>query len=561
VAIVSDVQGLKALFEKFNELPNQKKVGFMFATAAIIALLIGAWMWSQTPDYRMLYANISDDQDGGAIINALQQMNVPYKFDRDGSTIMVPGNQVHEVRLRLASQGLPKGGLAGFELLENQKFGSSQFLEQVNYQRALEGELARSIQSISAVQSARVHLAISRPSVFARERKQPRASVLLNLQPGRLMNMDQVSAIVHLVSSSVPNLPVMNVAVVDQDGNLLSSHTDNNKQETGLEASQLLYIKELEDSYAKRIEAILTPIVGPSNVRAQVTADVDFSRIERSEEIFRPNNTETQPASIRSQQQVESVSTGSKFEGGIPGALTNRPPEPATAPIEVDGENADKAPPTTPVDKRSESTINYEVDKTIQHTRQPTGGIKRLSAAVVVNFRTKIDKQGNITHEPLTAKETEDIRNLVKEAMGYNEARGDTLAVTNSQFSNETSTESSLLKNPEMLMLAKEIGKQLLIAAIVLFFLLKVLRPFLKSLAPPAAVPSLLEEAQAENEKEPVAKNNTLNEDEILALTESANHQKKQEVFGKNLEKAKQLALNEPVIVANIVKEWVARSG
>lgn len=561
MATVSDVQGLKALFEKFNELPNQKKIGFMFATAAIIALLIGAWMWSQTPDYRMLYANISDDQDGGAIINALQQMNVPYKFDRDGSTIMVPGNQVHEVRLRLASQGLPKGGLAGFELLENQKFGSSQFLEQVNYQRALEGELARTIQSISAVQSARVHLAISRPSVFARERKQPRASVLLNLQPGRLINMDQVSAIVHMVSSSVPNLPVMNVAVVDQDGNLLSSHTDNNKQETGLEASQLLYIKELEESYAKRIEAILTPIVGPSNVRAQVTADVDFSRIERSEEIFRPNNTETQPASIRSQQQVESVSTGSKFEGGIPGALTNRPPEPATAPIEVDGETADKAPPTTPVDRRSESTINYEVDKTIQHTRQPTGGIKRLSAAVVVNFRTKIDKQGNITHEPLTAKETEDIRNLVKEAMGYNETRGDTLAVTNSQFSDETSTESSLLKNPEMLMLAKEIGKQLLIAAIVLFFLLKVLRPFLKSLAPPAAVPSLLEEAQAENEKETVAKHNTLNEEEILALTESANQQKKQEVFGKNLEKAKQLALNEPVIVANIVKEWVARSG
>ena len=305
MATALDEKRLKTLYEKFNQLPNQKKIGFMFATAAIIALLIGAWMWSQTPDYRVLYANISDDQDGGAVINALQQMNVPYKFDRGGSTIMVPGNQVHEVRLRLASQGLPKGGLTGFELMENQKFGSSQFLEQVNYQRALEGELARSIQSISAVQSARVHLAISRPSVFARERKQPRASVLLNLHPGRLMNMDQVNAIVHLVSSSVPNLPIMNVAVVDQDGNLLSSHADNNKQETGLEASQLLYAKELEEGYAKRIEAILTPILGSSNVRAQVTADVDFSRIERSEEIYRPNNTETEPASIRSQQNVD----------------------------------------------------------------------------------------------------------------------------------------------------------------------------------------------------------------------------------------------------------------
>ena len=558
MATALDEKRLKTLYEKFNQLPNQKKIGFMFATAAIIALLIGAWMWSQTPDYRVLYANISDDQDGGAVINALQQMNVPYKFDRGGSTIMVPGNQVHEVRLRLASQGLPKGGLTGFELMENQKFGSSQFLEQVNYQRALEGELARSIQSISAVQSARVHLAISRPSVFARERKQPRASVLLNLHPGRLMNMDQVNAIVHLVSSSVPNLPIMNVAVVDQDGNLLSSHADNNKQETGLEASQLLYAKELEEGYAKRIEAILTPILGSSNVRAQVTADVDFSRIERSEEIYRPNNTETEPASIRSQQNVESVSTGSKFEGGIPGALTNRPPEPAIAPIEIDGEAADNVPETAPTDRRTESTINYEIDKTIQHTRQPTGGIKRLSAAVVVNFRTKVDDQGNITHEPLAAKEIEDIRNLVKEAMGYNEARGDTLAVTNSQFSGETSTVPSLLKDPEMLMLAKEIGKQLLIAAIVLFFLLKVLRPFLRSLIPPAPAPSLPVATHAESE---TVTQRALDEEEMLALEQATDQFKKQEVFGQHLEKAKQLALNEPVIVANIVKEWVAQSG
>ena len=290
MATVPDEQGLKTRFEQFNQLSSQKKVGFMLAAAAIIALLAGAWMWSQAPDYRVLYANISDDRDGGAIINALQQMNVPYKFDRGGSTIMVPGNRVHEVRLQLASQGLPKGGLASFELMENQKFGSSQFLEQVNYQRALEGELARSIQSISAVQSARIHLAISRPSVFARERKQPRASVLINLLPGRLMSVDQVSAIVHLVSSSVPNLPVMNVTVVDQDGNLLSSHNEN-KSETGLDAGQLEYIRAIEESYTKRIEAILTPIAGSGNVHAQVTADVDFSRVERAEEIYRPNNT------------------------------------------------------------------------------------------------------------------------------------------------------------------------------------------------------------------------------------------------------------------------------
>jgi flagellar M-ring protein FliF len=569
VATVPDEQGLKTRFEQFNQLSSQKKIGFMLAAAAIIALLAGAWMWSQTPDYRVLYANISDDRDGGVIINALQQMNVPYKFDRGGSTIMVPGNRVHEVRLQLASQGLPKGGLASFELMENQKFGSSQFLEQVNYQRALEGELARSIQSISAVQSARVHLAISRPSVFARERKQPRASVLINLLPGRLMSIDQVSAIVHLVSSSVPNLPVMNITVVDQDGNLLSSHNEN-KSETGLDAGQLEYIRAVEESYTKRIEAILTPIAGSGNVRAQVTADVDFSRVERAEEIYRPNNTESEPASIRSQQNVESITTGSQFEGGIPGALSNRPPEPAIAPIELEeGQVADTPPTEKPTDRRIESTINYEVDKTVQHTHQPIGGIKRLSAAVVVNYRAITASDGTVSFEPLSTEEITDIRNLVREAMGYNEVRGDTLAVTNSLFNGETSTDNPLWKDPDMLMLTKEIGKQLLIAVIVLFFLLKVLRPFLKSLAPPAPVPSLPNNTETGNE---TSKQNALREngtqalntqldDETLALEQSASQAKKQEIFKHNLQKAKQLAMDEPVIVANVVKEWVTSNG
>ena len=571
MSTVPDEQGLKGRYEQFNQLPSQKKIGLMLAAAAIIAVLAGAWMWSQAPDYRMLYANISDDRDGGAIINALQQMNVPYKFDRDGSTILVPGNRVHEVRLQLASQGLPKGGLGSFELMENQKFGSSQFLEQVNYQRALEGELARSIQSISAVRSARVHLAISKPSVFARERKQPRASVLINLFHGRLMSTDQVSAIVHLVSSSVPNLPVLNVTVVDQDGNLLSSHKEN-KSETGLNADQLIYVKTLEESYAKRIEAILTPIVGPDNVRAQVAADVDFSRIERAEEIYRPNNTESEPASVRSQQNVESIKTGSQFDGGIPGALTNRPPEPAIAPVELELEGeevANKPPAEKPTDRRIESTINYEVDKTVQHTHQPIGGIKRLSAAVVVNYRAKTDTEGNISFEPLTTEEIVDIRNLVREAMGYSETRGDTLAVTNSLFNSEVSTDNSQWKDPEMLMLAKEIGKQLLIAAIVVFFLLKVLRPFLKSIAsisPPPALPENTQVGNQASKQNALDKNatpalNTQPEGEALAIQQSAYQAQKQENFKQNLQKAKQLAIDEPVIVANVVKEWVTDNG
>ena len=230
-------------------LPLPQKFGVMVTLAAVVALLVGGWIWGQTPDYRVLYSNLSD-RDGGAIINALQQMNVPYKFASGGGALLVPADQVHEIRLRLAGQGLPKGGLVGFELMETQKLGTSQFQEQINYQRALEGELARSIQSLSAVQAARVHLAISKPSVFVREQQKPSASVLLSLRPGRSLDSSQVSAIVHLVSSSIPDMPVKNVTVIDQNGNLLTSQDGAN---SGLDPSQFKYRREVERSFVKRM--------------------------------------------------------------------------------------------------------------------------------------------------------------------------------------------------------------------------------------------------------------------------------------------------------------------
>ncbi|WP_394808002.1 flagellar basal-body MS-ring/collar protein FliF [Nitrosomonas sp.] len=537
---------------QFSQLSNQKKLGLILSAAAVIALLVGALMWSQTPDYRVLYNNVSD-QDGAAIITALQQMNVPYKFSESGGgAILIPEKQVHEIRLRLAGQGLPKGGLPGFELMENQKFGSSQFLEQVNYQRALEGELARSVQSLSAVQSARVHLAIAKPSVFSREKQQPSVSVLLNLHPGRVLSVEQVSAIVHLMSSSVPSLPVKNVTIVDQNGNLLSTQNDG-KQDSRFDAKQLEYIQELEENYIRRIEAILTPITGAANVRAQVTADMDFSRIERAEEIYRPNNTESEAAAIRSQKTLEATSIGSKIDGGIPGALTNRPPEPAAAPIEAGGENkeADDKTPPVPTDQKKESTINYEVDKTVQHTQQSTGNIKRLSAAVVVNYRKKVDENGEVTYEPLTAEEIKEINSLVREAMGYSEKRGDSLTVTNGLFTADTVTvlDIPLWKDPDVIMLAKEIGKQLLITTVVLFFLLKILRPFLKSLTqqPPPEPEKLTGEAalgQLSEHGDGTA---------LQAIQKS--------IFDENLKKAKQLAVDEPAIVANVVKEWISKNG
>lgn len=526
-------------FHKIKQLPTRQKLGLMVAAAAFIALLAGTWLWSQTPDYRVLYANLSD-QEGGAIIDALQQMNVPYRFAENSGSVLIPAGQVHEVRLRLAGQGLPKGDLSGFEIPEKQKFGSSQFLEQVNYQRALEGELSRSIQSLSAVQGARVHLAIAKPSVFTRERQQPSVSVLLNLHPGRVLSTEQVSAIVHLVSSSIPDLPVKNVTVVDQQGNLLSARKDG-ETETGLDPGQLKYVRDMEQNFVQRIEAILSPITGPANVHAQVTADIDFSRIERAEETYKPNNSPTEAAAVRSQQKSESVSV-SQPDGGVPGALSNRPPAPAQAPVEVQ-EDDEAAPQPPPTDTRTESTTNYEVDKTVSHTRQSTGRINRLSAAVVINYRSALDEEGNPINEPLSAEEIEKITALVKQTIGFNEIRGDTLTVTNSQFNlkEESLEEIPLWKDPDTILLAKEIGKQLLIAAIVLYFLQKILRPFLRTLLPPPPppAPALIGQEEAEQEEIPV--------DTITVMT-----------LEQNLEKARLLAINEPAIVANVVKGWVS---
>lgn len=542
-------------FGVLGQLFSPARMGLLLGIAATVALVMGGWLWSRTPEYRVLYANVSD-RDGGAIVTALQQMNVPYKFAEGGGAILVPDNQVHEMRLRLASQGLPKGGLVGFELMENTKLGASQFLEQVNYQRALEGELARSVQSLSAVQSARVHLAISKPSVFVREQQKPSASVLLNLHPGRTLDPAQVSAIVHLVSSSVPELPVKNVTVVDQNGSLLSAQNDNPPNASMLDANQLKYVRELEAGYVRRIESIVAPIVGTANVRAQVTADVDFSQIERAEETYKPNQNQAD-AVIRSQQTSEAVTANAAQAGGVPGALSNQPPAPATAPIVAPG-----APPTPPaapgpnaaqpqqaqagatpqpINSRKDATINYEVDKTIQHVRQPVGGIRRLSVAVVVNHRKLTDADGKVGVKPLAPEEIQRITDLVKEAMGYSQSRGDTLNVANTPFTEpekETPTEVPFWKEPEYVETGKSIAKNLMIGAIVLYLVLGVLRPMLRHLAARAALPPPRSEQEEADEA-------------------GAPHARKPRSYQANLDMAKQLAQQEPKLVASVVKNWM----
>ena len=470
------------------QFPGSQQVALMLSVASLIGVLVAGYLWSQAPDYRVLYGNLSD-RDGGTVIAALQQMNVPYKF-ADGGALMIPAGQIHEMRLRLASQGLPKGGLVGFELMEGQKFGVSQFAEQINYQRALEGELARSIQSLSAVQNARVHLALSKPSAFLREQPKPSASVILSLYPGRALESSQVSAVVHLVSNSVPDLQAKNVSVVDQTGNLISADRNNNARAT-VDPGQLRYRQEIERSYNARIEGILAPLTGPNNVRAQVTADLDFSEMEHAEELYKPNQ-KPDVAAVRSQQTSEALNGGSPGgAGGVPGALSNQPPAPAAAPITGGAAPAaatGAAAAAAAGNMRKDATIKYEIDKTIRHTRQEIGRIKRLNVAVVVNNRKQVSTAGKVTYLPLKEEELAKLTSLVKEVMGYDKERGDTVSVMNSAFNvpdAEKIPEVPLWKQPETIELAKMIGKNLLIAGVLLFIILRVLRPMIKTLIPP----------------------------------------------------------------------------
>ena len=548
---------------RYAQSPQGRRVLLMVAAAAVIALMIGIWMWSQKTEYRVLFSNFSD-RDGGAIVASLQQMNVPYKYSEGGSAILVPETMVHDARLKLASQGLPKGGNVGFELMENQKLGVSQFLEQVNFQRALEGELARSIQSLSAVQAARIHLALPKASVFVRDQQKPTASVILSLYPGRGLDAQQVSAIVHLVASSVPELSPKSVTIVDQNGNLLS---DTTKQPAnGLDPTQLKYVQDLQQDIIKRVESIIAPIVGTGNVRAEATADVDFSRSEQAAETYKPNQT-ADTAAVRSKQSSESQN-GNSSTSGIPGALTNQPPAPATAPIvnppvAAGAPGAAGAAAATPATSsgtsHKDATINYEVDKTVRYVQQPMGGVKRLTVAVVVNYKRTMDQTGKVVMKPLTEAERNQISDLVKEAMGFNKDRGDSLNVVNTQFSSEMEPELPLWKQPDMIQLAKEIGKYVLLAAVLLYLYFGVLRPIIWKL-------SGREEREAKERAEAEAKAEAAaaaamydpdNPDAIVELSPEAAEADARSEYKKNLESVKQLAKSDPKLVASIIKAWV----
>lgn len=527
--------------EGFLRLGYRQKLISMVGVALLLAVLGGGLMWAREPAYVVLFS-IQDEKDGGQIIAALQQQNIPYRFSDGGHTIFVPQAIVHDTRLRLAAQGLPKGGLVGFELLENQKMGISQFAEQVNYQRGLEGELARSIQSLAAVKGARVHLAIPKQSAFLREDQKTSASVLISLYPGRKLEPAQVAGIVNLVAYSVPKLNPANVSVIDQEGSLISQQQDP-LRDAGLDPSQIRFVREIESGYVQRIEAILTPLVGPGNVRAQVAADVDFSQTDQVAESYKPNPSPQ--TAIRSQVTAE-TSTNSPAAAGIPGALSNQPPAPATAPVAqppVAGATGAGQSPAAEATTGSgavqnfskNATTNYEIDKTIRHTKSIPGSIRRLSVAVVVNYRKESGKPKPL---PLTDPALKQINELAREAMGFNKDRGDTLNVANAPFTvieKEVVPDAPLWANAELIATLKELGKYLLIAGAVFWLWSRMLKPmlgkFMETAAPHAA-------GHAE-----------LGAEELAINT--------RQTYETKIAAARALAKEDPKAVANVIKNWV----
>ena len=547
------------VLENIRNLSQRQKIAAGAALAFAIALVVGVILWSRQPDYAVLFSNLAE-KDGGAVVASLQQQNVPYKFSDNGNAILVPTNQVHDLRLRMAAQGIPKGGLVGFELMENQKLGISQFHEQVNFQRALEGELSRTISAIASVAAARVHLAIPKQTAFLRDEQKPTASVMVHLHTGRALDPTQIAGIVHLIASSVPQLTNDNVSVIDQNGNLLTKKPDPLRANGALDASQILYTRELEEGFIERVNAILTPLFGKGNFRAQVSADVDFNITEQTAETYRPNPSPEQ--SIRSQQSSESQ-TRELAPQGVPGALTNQPPVPATAPVTTPPVAGTAGAGQPPITTNKSATINYELDKTVQHTRKALGQIRRLSVAVAVNQREEKDKSGALKPVPLSDEERQRIEKLVGDAVGYNKERGDTLSVASSPFVASQEPETPLWKDPDNQALLKELIKYLVIAGVIAFVAFGVIRPLLRQVLPQpepkedeAAIAAAAAQAAAEGEEAEAGEEGEGEEGEG-AEVELSPEAAARLAYEEKLAKVLALARNNPKVISNLIKEWM----
>jgi len=534
--------------QRLNGLPLRSKLTMGAGLLALAGAVLAITLWSSQGDYRPLFSGLSD-KDGGAVIGQLSALQVPYKHEA-GGTILVPANQVYELRMKLAAAGLPKGGngnAVGFELMDKSSIGQTQFNERLNFQRALEGELTRTITAMSDVADARVHLAIPQQNGFFREQQKPSASVMLTLHGGRTLDRAQIAGIVHLVSSSVPELHPKAVSVLDQTGALISQTGAD--AATGLDSQQLQYKQQIEAGFNKRIHDLLEPVIGRDNLRATVTADVDFSQTEATAEEYRPNQGAGAQAAVRSSQTNESNNANPGLPTGVPGAATNQPPVPATAPV-----NGASAPLQAAQggagsgNSRREQVTNYEVDKTVRVTRGAVGNVKRLNAAIVVNHRSVTDAKGKTTQQPVPAEEITRLTDLVKEAMGFNSERGDSVKVISAPFVVDKTEPADvpLWKQPWLLDIARSAIVPMAFVAIALIAVFGMIRPAIK-----AAAPAPLPDDKAETVDEVVDDTELLPGSPGMPRLEAPLHNEK-------LDRARSLARDNPVAVANIVRDWMA---
>ena len=546
------------LVQRFNGLEQGQRMRLILGVVLFVAIAVAGLVMGRQAEWRVLYSNLAD-KDGGAVIAQLTTLNVPYKYTEGGGAILVPADRVHDVRLKLASLGLPKGSVNGFEMMESNRFGMTQFQERLTFQRGLEGELTRSIQALASVQNARVHLALPNQNGFFREQQKPTASVLLSLHPGRTLDRAQLAGIVHLVASSVPEMAPSAVSVLDDTGKLLSSAADGSGG-NGADAEQLQYVQQIEQIYSRRILDMLEPIVGKQNVKAQVTAELDFSQTEYTTESHKPNQTPDTGA-VRSQQVVESSNGASAAApAGVPGATSNQPPAQSSAPINgqaqtlaANGQPGAGAAGSGP--SKRESIINYEVDKTIRVVKGATGVVKRINAAVVVNNQSTTDDKGKTTSVPLTDAQIEKMTALVRESVGFNKDRGDSVNLVNAAFAPEKNdfVDVPLWRQPEVLDLARSFAWPVGTLALAALVLLGVVRPAMKSLAQPRTTPvaevdanaSQLDAIEADQPERPQ-----------LAAPAAPEH------IGPTaselrLEDARKLTRDNPAAVANIVKAWI----
>ncbi len=535
--------------QRWQALPVRMQLGAVFGVAALIAVLVFMSIGARDADFRVLFPNLSD-KDGGAVIERLTQMNVPYRFAEGGGTILVPASRVHELRMKLASSGLPSGaggGTAGSELLDKNSFGQTQGQERMKMQRAIEGELTTTIQAPEGVKSARVHLALPQQNGFFREQQKPSASVVLNLHPGRTLDRGQIAGVVRVVSGSVPELTTKAVSVVDNSGALLSGPGD--EETNGLDSQQLQFRREVEAGHLKRVMALLEPVVGRDNVRASVTADIDFSQVMQTAESYVPNQGNNAKTTVREQRSEESSQPGSATPAGVPGATSNQPPVPAQAPINGAAQNlqgAQGGAANAGNATRREAATRYEIDKTTTVTKQAVGNVRRLSAAVVVNHKTNTDARGKTTTVALTEKEIEQLTALVQQGIGFNAERGDVVKIVNAPFRVEAQPgagDTPRCKQQWRVDLIKSAVAPLALAVVALVIVFKLIKPTLGALMapPPAPAPGTQLNAVV-GEPEP----------EVVPIAALAGPQQ-----SARIDAARAMAKQNPAAVANIVRGWV----